>query len=709
MTRLWRRIRQGLGSVRIRLLVVALLPMLVLLPLMLGTTMWRWADKIDDILINKVTGDLTIADQYLARLIDTNGERLDAEARSAAFRDALEQGGTAQVDAFLAQAKARLGLDFLYMATADGGQALFDPTDWPVIKGALAGDGASPPQWQSAVDIFSAERLESLSPDMARRAAIPLVPTQAAVPTERESETRGMVIHSAAPFRTADGQPAALVGGVLLNRNLDFIDTMNALVYRKKSLPEGSHGTATLFLDDVRISTNVRLFETVRALGTRVSAAVRAQVLGAGESWLDSAFVVNDWYISAYEPIFDSHGARVGMLYVGFLETPFRQAKLTSVLAISLAFVLIAALSVPIFLRWTGRIFRPLERMTQTIAQVEAGDLTARNAPPDAGGAAGAAAVGEHGEIAQVAAHLDGLLDQLQERDRELRRWAESLEAKVEVRTADLIEANRKLERTTERLIISEKLAAVGEITASVAHEINNPVAVIQGNLEVARSLLGDQAETVDEEFRLIDDQVYRIGVIVSKLLQFAKPEEYSEATNIISPAGVVRDCLVLTRHQIEAAGIETVVELADELEVMISRTELQQVLVNLILNAVHAMRDGGRLRLVVAGAEPGVGPRVALGPEAGPTTGAEAPSGGTVEIRVEDTGTGIAPEILNRIFDPFFTTKQAQGTGLGLSISQQLVSRAGGGITARSTLGAGSCFTIVLPAAVLPRLSARR
>ncbi len=94
---------------------------------MLGTTMWRWADKIDDILINKVTGDLTIADQYLARLIDTNGERLDAEARSAAFRDALEQGGTAQVDAFLAQAKARLGLDFLYMPRRTAGRRCLTP------------------------------------------------------------------------------------------------------------------------------------------------------------------------------------------------------------------------------------------------------------------------------------------------------------------------------------------------------------------------------------------------------------------------------------------------------------------------------------------------------------------------------------------------------------------------------------------------------
>src|SRR3546814_20917466 len=90
---------------------------------------------------------------------------------------------------------------------------------------------------------------------------------------------------------------------MLLNQNHMFNNTVNALVYREASLPKGSQGTATLFLDDVRISTNVRLFEGRRALGTRVSSIVRSTVLGKGETWLDRAFVVNDWYISGYEPI----------------------------------------------------------------------------------------------------------------------------------------------------------------------------------------------------------------------------------------------------------------------------------------------------------------------------------------------------------------------------------------------------------------------
>ena len=643
-------------SVRIRLLLIALLPMLVLLPLLLGTTVNRWSDKIDDLLLVKVNGDMTIAQQYLTRLMENSGERLEALAQSVALARAQASPDPA---AFLETQRQALGLDFLYLSDGKSGPGGFDPSSWPVVVQALSGRG------QSAVDIFSSEALARLMPGLSARAAIPIVATSAARPSTRMTEDRGMVIHSAAPVQLASGARGVLVGGVLLNRNLGFIDTINALVYRPRSLPEGSQGTATLFLDDVRISTNVRLFENVRALGTRVSAAVRTRVLEQGQPWLDRAFVVNDWYISAYEPIVDSFGQRVGMLYVGFLEAPFQTAKRTSALTLGLIFVAIAALSVPIFLYWAGRIFLPLERMNDTIARVEAGALEARNRLPDDGN-----------EISHVAIHLDTLLDQVQERDRQLRDWAEQLNQKVAERTRDLHAANQQLARTTERLIMSEKLAAVGEITAGVAHEINNPIAVIQGNLDVARSLLGAQADQVSTEFRLIDDQVYRIGAIVAKLLQFARPSEYSGGADLIAPAQVVRDCLVLTRRQLEAAHIEIVTDLSCPAVVLMEQTELQQVVVNLILNALHAMPAGGRLELAVA------------------------ETGNKVEIFVKDSGTGIAPDVLKRIFDPFFTTKRAQGTGLGLSISQTLVNRAQGQILVVSDLGQGSRFTIRLPRA---------
>lgn len=659
----------GIWSVRFRLLAIALLPTLVILPLLLGITIARWSARFDATLISKVNGDLTIAHQYLSRILENTEEHIQALGNSAEFRDVA--GSISGFDSFLDAKRYELGLDFLYIV--DGGQSILASapthpsasrrTDWPIIVKARDGSPGT------SIDLFENHELADLSPKLAELSRLELVPTPNAVHTDRKMETRGMVIQSAAPIELRNKHRAVLVGGILLNRNLVFIDTINDLVYREASLPEGSRGTATLFLDDVRITTNVRLFEGRRALGTRVSAIVRSEVLDKGRTWLDSAFVVNDWYISAYEPIVDSYGKRIGMLYVGFLETPFKQAKYETLLTIALAFIVITALSIPIFLRWARSIFMPLERMTGTINNVEKGDLSARTGLDDV-----------RDEIGRVAAHLDDLLDQLQERDRELREFNQELNDRVEERTRELKLANRQLEATTQQLIMSEKLAAIGEITAGVAHEINNPIAVMQGNLEVVRNLVGEKAKLATTEFRLLDEQIYRISQIVTKLLQFAKPEEYADHVERHRPQDVVEDCLPLVQHLLQKSEIEIVRRDDATRLVFMNRTELQQVVVNLIVNAIHAMPDGGSLTLrtfdSTVDGKKGVG------------------------IEVADTGVGMSREVLKKVFNPFYTTKRREGTGLGLSISQTLVSRQGGSISAESKPGTGTTFSIWLPEA---------
>ncbi|NKN37013.1 HAMP domain-containing protein [Agrobacterium sp. a22-2] len=664
------RVRGG-RSIRFRLLAIALLPTLVILPLLLFVTMARWETKFDALLISKVNGDLTIAHQYLSRILENTGEHLNALTGSIAFQDAVTRDGDTALPAYLEDNRKRLGLDFLLLVDRTG-KVIAPPQpqggrsirpDWPVLVSAFAGEA------KTAIDIFSNAELQAISPDLAARARLELVPTPNAVATDRSTETRGMVVHSASPVLVAGFGEAALVGGILLNQNLVFIDTINDLVYREASLPEGSQGTATLFLDDVRVSTNVRLFEGKRALGTRVSAAVRSRVLGEGRVWLDSAFVVNDWYVSAYEPISDSFGKRVGMLYVGFLEAPFSRAKTETIIGILVAFLVVTIASVPIFLRWARAIFKPLERMTSTITKVEAGDLGARSGLQDASD-----------EIGRVAFHLDSLLDQLQQRDRELRRWNDELNDRVAERTHELELANRQLEATTKQLIMSEKLAAIGEITAGVAHEINNPIAVMQGNLDVVRSVLGDRADDLTTELRLIDEQIHRVNQIVTKLLQFAKPEEYAGYVERTMAANVISDCLPLVQHLLNKSEIAVEREDRATRLVLMNRTELQQVLVNLIVNAIHAMPGGGTLRLTSADEE--LGERVGIG------------------IHVTDTGIGMTEDVLSRIFDPFFTTKQCEGTGLGLSISQTLITRQGGTLKAESVPGKGTRFSIWLPEA---------
>ena len=658
-------------SVRFRLLAIALLPMLVILPLLLAVAAYRWNARFDATLISKVNGDLTIAHQYLARILEKTGVQIRGLSLSFRFREVEEQEALSAVETLLAQSRKEIGLDFLYLIDAGGKVVASSPalkgtprSDWPIIASALSGQSPS-----TGIDIFTGDELAAISPDLAERARLDLVPTPNAVPTDRSMETHGMVVHAASRATAPGGGPAALVGGILLNQNLEFIDTINDLVYQAASLPEGSQGTATLFLDDVRVSTNVRLFEGRRALGTRVSAAVRSAVLGEGRTWLDSAFVVNDWYISAYEPLVDTYGKRVGMLYVGFLQKPFNDAKLETLLIIALAFIVITAATVPIFLRWAQSIFMPLERVTATIGEVESGNLAARTKLPVSGD-----------EIGRVAFHLDTLLDQIQERDRQLRQWNEELNTRVRERTRDLELANLKLEATTKQLIMSEKLAAIGEITAGVAHEINNPIAVMQGNLDVIRGVIGDEVEKAKVEFRLVDEQIYRISQIVTKLLQFARPEEYAGYVERHMPGAVVADCLPLVQHLLNKTEITVVREDRASRLVLMNRTELQQVLINLIVNAIHAMPDGGSLTLRSCDADRDGLPGIV--------------------IEVGDTGIGMEPDVVEKVFDPFFTTKRREGTGLGLSISQTLIKRQRGQITVESEIGRGSTFRIWLPEA---------
>lgn len=645
-------------SVRLRLLILALAPMVLLMPLLLLLGMTRWTGDYDKLLVANVQSDLRIAEQYLLQLMSRTGEELGGVAGSVAFAGSFADGHPDE--AFLQGKRAALGLDFLYY--------LPDPeitegdARWPVIGAAREGRPGT------AIDIFPPKVLAALPGGLDTRARIDLIETKAAVPTNREVEDRGMVVHSASPV-TLPGHEGVLVGGILLNGNLGFIDAINSLVYLNPVTGGARQGTATLFLDDVRISTNVRLFEDVRALGTRVSASVRRAVLDEGRTWLDRAFVVNDWYISGYLPLRDSFGQRVGMLYVGFLEAPFAEAKRAAYLWMMAAFAGVMALSVPVFLWMAKGIFAPLERMTQTMRRVGRGNLAARIGP-----------VGARDEIGQVAAHLDGLLDQVQDRDLKLRAWAEELEDRVDRRTAELREANAKLEETFRQLVMSEKLASIGEITAGVAHEINNPMAVIQGNVDVIRMELGEEAARVGTELGLIDRQVMRMEAIVGKLLKFARPSEFSDYAGAIQLGPVVEDSLLLVEHALNKGKIAVETTLPEVPPVAMDAGEMQQVVINLILNAAQAMGQEGRLSL-------------ALKREV--RDGVDG-----VALEVRDSGPGIASENLSSLFDPFFTTRRGEGTGLGLSISQSIVQGGGGLISAANAEGGGAVFTVWLPVA---------
>ena len=645
-------------SIRNKLLVMVLLPLLGVLPLLGGVLLW-WGDQaLDRLLITKVRSDLAVAQGYFERVLGEVGASTGVVAESAALAQAL-QAPQRDVVPLLRRYATREGLDFINLRAPDGALRYTDSGAPPAVEPpspARIQPGDRPDR--TRIEILEPAQLAALNPALHARVQVPLVPTLNAAPSERKVEDRAMVLLANRSVRASDGTLLGHVqGGVLLNRNLPFIDHINAIVYPEGSLPFGSRGTATLFLDDVRISTNVRLFGgegSERAIGTRVSQNVRDAVLGRGSTWLDRAFVVSDWYVSGYQPLTDDAARRVGMLYVGILERPFTLLKTGVLASVAAIFVAVMAVAAWVSLRWARGIFGPLEQMEATMQDVEAGALDAR-----------VGAVANPDEIGRLAAHLDQLLDVIAENTR-------NLDAKVAERT-------QALEAAQQQLVKSEKLATVGQLTASIAHEVNNPIAVIQGNLDLVRELLGETgAARVAPELKLMDEQIERMRLVVTQLLQFARPTEFAGYMEPVDTARALEDCLVLAGHQIARTGIRIERDYRASHVPVLNRHELQQVLVNLIVNAIHAMPQGGTLRL---------------------STHDEGSS--AVHIQVADTGAGLSDELLARLFQPF-VTRRPDGTGLGLWISRGLVERYGGDIRAanRRDGSSGALFTVILPIA---------
>ena len=210
--------------------------------------------------------------------------------------------------------------------------------------------------------------------------------------------------------------------------------------------------------------------------------------------------------------------------------------------------------------------------------------------------------------------------------------------------------------------------------------------------LDLIRDTLGPQAQPVTAEFRLLDEQVERMRLIVTQLLQYARPTEYAGYVETLDLNQTVHDSLVLVAHLLAQTRIKVVRDLQATQRVGLNRQELQQVIINLLINAIQAMPQGGTLRLVTRDWTDEQGACGAL-------------------LQVQDSGPGLAPGVAERLFRPFFTTKN-DGNGLGLWISLGLVERYGGGIVAgnREDGHSGAVFSVRLltepqaPAAVNTR-----
>jgi len=497
--------------------------------------------------------------------------------------------------------------------------------------------------------VLTRERLEREGPQLAGQAEIITADGQG-------THTSGMVIKAAAPVFDANNELLGILyGGVLLNNSYAIVDTVKDIVYKGEKYKGHDTGTATIFLKDLRISTNVLDAEGNRAVGTRVSDEVLEQVVNRGIPWNSRAYVLNNWYRTAYQPIRDIQGRIIGMLYVGMLEAPYVDLK-KRVLYNFLTIGLVSVLLLGVFAVYMAmHVSTPIHQLVAATERIAGGELGVR------------VPVARSDEIGQLAASFNQMSEKLLQATHSIQSFARRLKEKVQEKTSEL-------EKTQANLVQAEKLASLGKLAAGIAHEINNPLTSILINSHLVAEQLQDKQE-FQENLDLIISETTRCSSIVRGLLEFSRQTEpQKECLNVNR---LIEQTLSLLEKQLVLQNVHIARSLASDLpNVMVDANKLKQVFTNIILNAVDAMPAGGTLTIHTA----------------------KNHDGGQVEITFSDTGVGMDRQILNRVFDPFFSTKGIKGTGLGLAVSYGIVQQHNGAIGLESSPGKGTTATVRLP-----------
>ncbi|WP_299018600.1 cache domain-containing protein [uncultured Photobacterium sp.] len=655
-------IRRFRTMVRYRLLLLTSTPifitLLVLIALtMYWTVMYTWQNALKN-----VRADLSVAHHSMELLQKQQRMRLTSLTESYDFQYLMKNDEAALSDWVHNQAR-RYNLDFVVLRPASALGEFSKANRHFLMRG----------EEQTFFQRLNVQGLEDLHADLPARAQLPLL-------QEGEIESTGLVSRSIIPiFNNENNLQWIIDGGMLLNNSTSLVDRIRDLVYAADTLPEGSIGTVTLFMGDVRVSTNVPLDSerlNGRAIGTRVSDEVRLAVLEQGETWVDRAFVYDAWYVSAYEPLKDHNGDIIGMLYTGYLEWPLIRIYLTNIVELGVGILLVLLASGVVVYRGARDLFLPVEKIHQVVKAVQMGQDCR----------IGSLDLTEDHELEILGKQFDSMLNQLHQRNEVIKQASIELEDKVKERTQSLREKTEELEQhikllnqARSKLVTSEKLAALGELTAGIAHEINNPTAVILGNVELMQFELGDETERVNEELAAIHQQIDRIRNITRSLLQYSRQGGVQDEVTWQHLNPIVEESLTLVRSGTKKQAIEIKVTLEAKCCVEVNRHQLLQVLVNLQMNGVHAMGDIGVLEVSTED----------WLDEQGEAIGAV--------VSVKDHGCGISEENMERIFNPFFTTRRS-GTGLGLSVSQGIISQIGGEICVQSAPGKGSTFSVYLP-----------
>ncbi len=486
-----------------------------------------------------------------------------------------------------------------------------------------------------------------------------LAPVRAALSGSTANGTErvrgGMALIAAAPVRDRSGRiVSAVYGGVLLNRQDGVVQRAWELLFKGDQFQGQDVGAVGIYDADTCISTSLAR-RGDRSNRAKASADIAQDVLGARRKWRGRSELNGDAYISAFDPIPDSSGRIIGMLSVGLLERAYTDTRDRVILSFfgiaSIGFILIIAITY----YEVRTITQPLGVMAAATRGIAAGVFDQE------------VEANCQGEIALLADSFNVMLKSLRQMKGDLEEWGRTLEEKVRERT-------EQLAAMQARVAQSERLASVGMLAAGVAHEINNPLG---GILSLTALCLEDlpHDDPNRESLEVVLRQAERCRDIVRKLLEFSR--QSAPKAELLDINRVLEETHSLIAQQAAFHNIEVVKTWAPDLPpVLGDKSQLTQVFMNMMINAVQAMGERGTLTIATRAA------------------------GDAVEVEIRDTGCGIPAGQVGQVFDPFFTTKASgQGTGLGLSIAYGIVTAHKGTITVESAPGKGSAFTARLPA----------
>jgi two-component system, NtrC family, sensor kinase len=606
---------------------------------------------------------LQAADLVYAARLETVRKSIVGAAETEQLAAALSSGKRDSLPRVLAQIRDRNQLQFLAFAEA-GNRAVIRASK----SGADQPDTNSPPvsdlisqamagQVMASTELLSYDALIREGPALAERAQIRTIPSQAQMSAQSRIINDGMVLIAATPVSIGSEFVGVLYGGILLNRDEGLITQINDFVFGDKKHANGATGIVTIFLENVRIATNVTGASGQSLVGGYAPADIYRAVSLQGNPYYTRSYIAGSWYLTAGKPIRNHQNKIVGILGVGIPENPFLDVR-TSMM---LPFLLVAGIGVLVVLGITyfitSSMIHPLEEMVQATNRIAAGDLDH------------SVGITSNDEIGILANSFNKMLASIKTMKIELEEWGRTLEEKVDKRTEELVAVQTQMAQ-------SEKLASIGRLAAGVAHEINNPLA---GVLTFSMLALEDcdDDHPMKQSLEVIVKQTLRCRETVKGLLDFAR--QSSATPTLIDVNSIVDKTLQLLENQAIFQNIQSVRKFDTNLpQVLLDAGELQQVIINIVINAVDAMEENGKLTIETS----------------------QSRQTQEILIRISDTGKGIPDSVLPLIFEPFFTTKKVgKGTGLGLAIVHGIVTRAGGKMEVASS-SKGATFIVRLPIA---------